>query len=121
MWFIFNVINIWSSQAQFAPSEQKLRSPASTAEKGFMFGSGEDDFYSYKTSKLFCRWAISIDFKKSVGESASNLRFSDFQYNQLSQVIQVLQVLQVMQVLQVIQVLQEMQLMQVIQEMQVML
>ena len=27
-------------QAQFAPSEQKLRSPASTAEKGFMFGSG---------------------------------------------------------------------------------
>ena len=46
-----NVINIWSSQAQFAPSEQKLRSPASTAEKGFMFGSGEDDFYSYKNKQ----------------------------------------------------------------------
>ena len=51
MWLMFNVINIWSSQAQFAPSEQKLRSPASTAEKGFMFGSGEDDFYSYKNKQ----------------------------------------------------------------------
>ena len=41
----------FDNQAQFAPSEQKLRSPASTAEKGFMFGSGEDDFYSYKNKQ----------------------------------------------------------------------
>ena len=36
------LLNAFTFQVQFAPSDVKQRSPTSTAEKGFMFGSGRD-------------------------------------------------------------------------------
>merc|ERR1712226_635341 len=41
-------------KAQFAPSEQKLRSPASTAEKGFMFGSGKLVLEASLDKEVYC-------------------------------------------------------------------
>ena len=49
-------------KAQYAMSDTKLRSPASTAEKGFMFGSGETAISSCIKSKML---ELKVVFQES--------------------------------------------------------
>jgi len=76
-------------KAQFAPSEQKLRSPASSAEKGFMFGSGKLVLEASLDKEVYCHGEdlpVHISINNHSKKAVKNIRVNINQHCELTMI-----------------------------------
>jgi len=84
-----STVSMGIRKAQFAPSDMKERSPTSTAEKGFMFGSGKLVLEASLDKEVYCHGEdlpIHISINNQSKKSVKNIRCHVNQHCELTMV-----------------------------------